>query len=91
MFFKLRFPKKKPLKIKNLRSWRFWREPLIHFFVLGLAVFGLHAVLDRKPVTIVDDPHLVEVSSADIEWMWTLFNKKMGREPTGKDLSGLCS
>jgi len=62
------------------------REPLIHFFVLGLAVFGLHAVLDRKPETIVDDPHLVEVSSADIEWMWTLFNKKMGREPTGQDL-----
>jgi hypothetical protein len=49
MFFKSRSPKKKPLKIKNLRPWRFWREPLIHFFTLGLAVFGLHAALDRKP------------------------------------------
>jgi hypothetical protein len=28
----------------------------------------------------------VEVSSADIEWMWTLFKKKMGREPSGNDL-----
>ena len=86
MFFKSRSSRKKLPKTNDQKSLRFFREPLIHFFVLGLAVFGLHAVLDRKPVTIVDDPHLVEVSSADIEWMWTLFNKKMGREPTGQDL-----
>jgi len=64
------------------------REPLIHFFVLGLAVFGLHAVLERKPEAIDDDPYLVEVSSADIEWMRTIFNKQMGREPTVQDLRG---
>jgi peptidyl-prolyl cis-trans isomerase C len=88
MFFKSRSPKKKPLKIKNLRPWRFWREPLIHFFTLGLAVFGLHAALDRKPEVTVNDPYLVEVSSADIEWMRTLFNKRMGRGPTVQDLRG---
>jgi hypothetical protein len=88
MIFKLRSSKKKPLKIKNLRSWRFWREPLIHFFILGLAVFGLHAALDRKPQATDDDPYLVEVSSADIEWMRTLFNKRMGRGPTVQDLRG---
>ena len=86
MFFKSRSSKKKLPKTNNQKSLRFLREPLIHFFVLGLVVFGLHAVLDRKPVTIVDDPYLVEVSSADIEWMWTLLNKKMGREPTRQDL-----
>ena len=86
MFFKSRSSRKKLPKTNDQKSLRFFREPLIHFFVLGLAVFGLHAVLDRKPVTIVDDPHLVEVSSADIEWMWTLLNKKMGREPTRQDL-----
>ena len=88
MFFKSRSSRKKLPKTNNQKSLRFLREPLIHFFVLGLVVFGLHAVLDRKPVTIVDDPYLVEVSSADIEWMWTLLNKKMGREPTGQDLKG---
>ena len=86
MFFKLHSPKKKPPKTKNPRSWRFWREPLIHFFILGLAVFGLHAALDRKPEATVKDPYLVEVSSADIEWMRTMFNKRMGREPTVQDL-----
>jgi hypothetical protein len=62
------------------------REPLIHFFILGLAVFGLHAALDRKSEATVNDPYLVEVSSADIEWMRTLFNKRMGRGPSVQDL-----
>jgi hypothetical protein len=88
VFFKLRSSKKKPLKTNDQKPQQFWRQPLIHFFILGLAVFGLHAVLDRKPAAIDDDPHLVEVSSADIEWMWTMFNKQMGREPTVQDLRG---
>ena len=70
------------------KRWRLWREPLIHFFVLGLAVFGLNGFLEREPEVIVDDPYLVEVSSAEIEWMRTLFNKRMGREPTVQDLRG---
>ena len=70
---------------------RFWREPLIHFFILGLAVFGLHSFLDREPEVIDTDPYLVEVSSADIDWMRTLFNKRMGREPTVNELRGQVS
>ncbi len=78
MFFKLRSLEKKPL--------RFWREPMIHFFILGMVVFGLHVALDRKPEAAVNDPYLVEVSSADIEWIQTIFTKRMGREPTVQDL-----
>ena len=65
---------------------RFWREPLIHFFILGLAVFGLHAFLDREPKVADADPYRVEVSSADIDWIRTQFNKQMGREPTVTEL-----
>ena len=88
MNLKLRASKKKVGETGDKKSRLFWREPLIHFFVLGLSVFMLHTVLDRKPQAIDDDPYLVEVSSADIEWMRTLFNKQMGREPTGQDLRG---
>ena len=88
MLFKLRSSKIKVSEISDKKSQRFWREPLIHFFVLGLAVFGLHTALDRKPEAIVNDPYLVEVSSADIEWLRTIFNKQMGREPTVQDLRG---
>jgi peptidyl-prolyl cis-trans isomerase C len=88
VFLKLRSLKKKPFKTADQKPQRFWREPMIHLFVLGLAVFGLHAALDRKPEAAVTDPYLVEVSSADIEWMRTIFTKQMGRGPTVRDLRG---
>ncbi len=88
MLSKLRFSNKKAADKGGKKPQRLWREPLIHFFVLGLAVFGLHAALDRQPKANFNDPYLVEISSADIEWMRTLFNKQMGREPTGQDLRG---
>jgi hypothetical protein len=67
-----------------IRSWL--KEPLLHLFVLGLAVFGLHAVLERGSSPAPDDPYLVEVTSADIEWFRTMWKKRMGREPTVEDL-----
>ncbi|MHC4140758.1 MAG: peptidylprolyl isomerase [Planctomycetota bacterium] len=69
------------------RPFRFWREPLIHFFVLGLVVFGLRGVLEDKQAS-ADDPLLVEVSSADIDWFRTMWRKQMGREPTVEELRG---
>ena len=60
----------------------------MHLFVLGLAVFGLHAALNRGLGPAQDDPYLVEVSSADIEWFRTMWKKRMGREPTVQDLRG---
>jgi hypothetical protein len=60
---------------------------LIHFFVLGLVVFGLFSVLEERPEPL-DDPILVEVTSADIEWFRTMWRKRMGREPTVEELRG---
>jgi hypothetical protein len=68
-------------------SFRIWKEPLIHFFVLGLAVFGLHRLLEKRP-EVVEDPFLVEVSSGDLEWFRTMFKKRTGREPTVVELRG---
>jgi hypothetical protein len=74
-------------KAAGHRVFRFWKEPLIHFFVLGLVVFGLHRMLDKQPEA-AGDPLLVEVTSADIEWFRTLWSKRMGREPTIEELRG---
>ncbi len=74
-------------KTRSRRGFGFWREPLIHFFVLGLVVFGLHGVLEKKPEA-ANDPFLVEVTSADIEWFRTMWTKRMGREPTVEELRG---
>ena len=63
------------------------RDPVIHFFILGLVIFGLHAMLDKDPEP-VNDPLLIEVTSADIEWFRTMWTKRMGREPTVQEMRG---
>ena len=77
-----------PLATRHSPLKQWLKEPLLHFFILGLAVFGLHAFLEREPEAIDSDPYLVEVTSADIDWMRAIFNKKMGREPTVSELRG---
>jgi hypothetical protein len=87
MFRSSRRDRDEPESTAGLRPLRFWREPLIHFFVLGLVVFGLRALLERGEEP-ADDPYLVEVSSADIDWFRTMWRKRMGREPTVEELRG---
>jgi hypothetical protein len=73
-----------------MKAERLLKEPLLHFFILGLVVFGLHATLDSEADTgSRSDPLLVEISSADIEWLRSTWNKKMGREPTAREAAGL--
>ena len=87
MFWKSRLQNKSLKEAEKRDAFRIWKEPLIHFFVLGLVVFGLHSVFEPKP-EVADDPFLVEVSSADIEWFRTMWRKRMGREPTVEELRG---
>lgn len=73
-----------------MKILRLLKEPLLHFFLLGLVVFGLHATLNSDADTgSRGDPLLVEISSADIEWLGATWNKKMGREPTARENAGL--
>jgi hypothetical protein len=87
MHWKSQSQKKNLNKTDRREHFQIWKEPLIHFFVLGLVIFGLHAMFERKPEAI-EDPFLVEVTSADIEWFRTMWSKRMGREPTVGDLRG---
>ncbi|MHC4499588.1 MAG: peptidyl-prolyl cis-trans isomerase, partial [Planctomycetota bacterium] len=68
---------------------RMVREPLVLFFLLGAVVFGLHAALKKAPKHDRAERYVVEVTSADIEWLRTRWNKLMGREPTLDELRGL--
>jgi hypothetical protein len=87
MFVSSRPDRDEPENTAGRRPFRFWREPLIHFFVLGLVVFGLRGVIEDAEVS-ADDPFLVEVSSADIDWFRTMWRKRMSREPTVEELRG---
>jgi len=65
-----------------------WREPLIHFFLLGLVVFGLYGLFEEQDQT-ARDSSVVEIASADIEWFRMMWKKRMDREPTVEELRGL--
>ncbi|MHC4081833.1 MAG: peptidyl-prolyl cis-trans isomerase [Planctomycetota bacterium] len=87
MFRSSRQDRDEPESTVARRPFRIWGEPLIHFFVLGLVVFGLRGVIEQGEETTVD-PLLVEVSSAEIDWFRTMWRKRMGREPTVEELRG---
>lgn len=56
-------------------------QPLFRFFLLGMVVFGLRAWFEKSPDKRADIRQ-IEVSSTEVEWLRTLWVKRMGREPT---------
>ncbi|MHC4439629.1 MAG: peptidyl-prolyl cis-trans isomerase [Planctomycetota bacterium] len=68
---------------------KIFKEPIVYFFVLGFVVFGLHSFLNRAKQQEDKDPFIVEVTSADIEWIRSSWEARMKRPPTQSELQGL--
>ena len=68
---------------------RLLRNPVVYFFVLGFVVFGLHSFLNVDSNEPAEDPFLVEITSADIEWIRSSWEARMRRKPTPQELKGL--
>src|SRR5690349_8091580 len=66
--------------------WPQWlREPLLHFVVLGAALFALdHVVLGRS-----DDPRTIVIGAEVDNEARQLFKASRGREPDADELSAL--
>lgn len=65
---------------------RWLQEPLLHFLLMGAALFALfYQVADPE---IISDNRIV-ISEADINRMITLFERKLQRLPTQQELDGL--
>jgi parvulin-like peptidyl-prolyl isomerase len=62
------------------------REPLLHFAVLGLAIFLVFAALKRPNL---EEPGRIVVTAAKIEQIAGLFRKTRQRPPTREELRGL--
>ena len=65
---------------------RWLREPLLHFILLGAALFILFYQVAEPEV--VSDNRIV-ITEADIDRMITLFERKFHRLPTRQELNGL--
>ncbi|KPK38279.1 MAG: hypothetical protein AMJ69_08835 [Gammaproteobacteria bacterium SG8_47] len=62
------------------------REPLLHFVLLGAAIFGFNALV-TKPAA--DAQPRVEVTAADIEHLRTLWQRTWQRPPSAQELRGV--
>jgi hypothetical protein len=65
---------------------KFLREPLLHFVLLGAALFGGYHLLNRRPQT---DPQQIVVSPGQIEHMVTTFARTWQRPPNDDEVKGL--
>jgi len=64
---------------------RWWREPLLHFAVLG----GLLFAVDHALVTRASDPHTIVVDAAVVEEAKKVFRSSSNREPNPQELEAL--
>jgi hypothetical protein len=64
------------------------KEPLLHFLLLGAALFGAYALLNRGTQT---EPQQVQVriSEGDVQWLKETWARQWQREPTRDELRGL--
>src|SRR6478672_9092023 len=67
------------------RAWVI-REPLLHFLVLGAALFGLFNLVDRKDP---EAPSKIVVSAARIATLADQFSRTWRRPPTAEEMQGL--
>jgi len=63
------------------------REPLLHFMLIGAAIYLLYAVF-AEPVPEADDKTIV-VSAGEVEWMRSSWQQRWNRPPTADEFDGL--
>ena len=63
-----------------------WREPLVHFIILGAIVFGLHTWFVRAQA---DAERTISISAPQIQRLSAVWEAETGREPTAQDIEGM--
>jgi len=69
------------------RLARLLREPLFHFLILGLLIYGGYAWLHSGAAP--DDQESITVGAGELAWLRTSFEKRWKRTPTPAELNGL--
>ena len=69
---------------------RVLKEPLLHFLLAGVAIFGAYAGLNRAPAKPdADRVAKIHVSAGDVQWLAVNWTTQWRRPPTRDELRGL--
>lgn len=64
------------------------REPLLHFTLIGLVIWGLYGAFGDA-VDSADDERTVRLSAAEMQWIASNFSSRWNRPPTRQEFDGL--
>lgn len=77
------------LKVRLVEKLKvIFKEPLFYFFLLGVIVFGVHAFVKCNSQG-GKHRYQVQITSSDVDWLRSRWNKLMNRRPTAQELQGL--
>ena len=66
---------------------KFFREPLVHFLVIGAAIFVLFGLLGQRDVE--EKERAITITSGEINWLTDAWQKRWNRPPTAEERDGL--
>ncbi len=66
---------------------KFLREPLLHFLVIGAAIFVLFGFLGQKDVE--EKERAITITAGEIGWLTDTWKKRWNRPPTDKERQGI--
>jgi hypothetical protein len=69
----------------EMKKW--YKEPLLHFLIIGAAIFVLFSIVNKEES--FESGNKIIVSTADIERLKDNWSKKRNRPPTEAELKGL--
>jgi hypothetical protein len=68
---------------------RLIREPLLHFLLAGVALFGAYSWLGGDRDGVESNSRTVHLRQADVDWIKQIWSRQWHREPTPDELRGL--
>jgi hypothetical protein len=68
-----------------MKKWH--KEPLLHFLIIGAAIFVVFSVVNRDELSVSDNR--IIVTAAEVERLSANWSKKWNRPPTETELKGL--
>ena len=66
---------------------KFFREPLVHFLVIGAAIFMLFGLVGQRDVD--EKERAITITSGEINWLTDAWQKRWNRPPTAQERDGL--